>query len=438
MNVRVMVDMSATIFHHGHVRLINKAAQYGDVVIGLTSDKEILERKGYYPELSFEYRKEILESIKGVTEVVETPWLIGESILDKHDIDLLVHGADNSNHISDDRLVVLPRTEGISSTDMRYRAQRSLVNVSNRQKLMLTPGPAAILPENVQNICPVFGRGDEDYDLLYKEVMSWLRTLSGQDHVVCMQGSATFALELAAKTFLNGKVLLVNTGYYSDRLKQLVPHVRCQVEVVDYENLGNINGRYDWVMCVYTETSVAFKVDLKKVHDHARQLGAKLYVDATGSIGLEADHDLCDVLAFSSCKGLFGLAGAAFIGYKNGLSVTRQDSFYCDLITHANKKVTGPYHALSSLRGVIDNHELYRERVANSKNKILNKYSDLIGRKENQPLICTYLEGKVKENNTNVVLYSPRSNLKGSIVCHLGEIYSEDVNIANKITVEKI
>ena len=36
---RVMVDMSCTLLHHGHVRLLQKAAQYGDVIVALTTDE---------------------------------------------------------------------------------------------------------------------------------------------------------------------------------------------------------------------------------------------------------------------------------------------------------------------------------------------------------------------------------------------------------------
>ena len=59
MKKRIMVDMSATIIHHGHIRLLKKASRYGDVIVGLTTDKEIFNKKGYKPELSFEHRKEI-------------------------------------------------------------------------------------------------------------------------------------------------------------------------------------------------------------------------------------------------------------------------------------------------------------------------------------------------------------------------------------------
>ena len=66
MSKRIMVDMSATLIHHGHIRLLKKAAEYGAVIVGLTSDDEILSKKGYQPELSFCYRKEVLESIRYV------------------------------------------------------------------------------------------------------------------------------------------------------------------------------------------------------------------------------------------------------------------------------------------------------------------------------------------------------------------------------------
>ena len=157
-----MVDMSATLIHHGHIRLLKKASEYGSVVVGLTSDDEIVTQKHYQPELAFEFRKEILESIKYVDEVVATPWLINQNILDKYHIDLLVHGNDNVNSIDEEKLQILPRTKGISSTEIRQRVQRTISQINN-EKLMLTPGPAVVLQENIQYLKPLFGRGDKEF-----------------------------------------------------------------------------------------------------------------------------------------------------------------------------------------------------------------------------------------------------------------------------------
>ena len=40
-NKRIMVDMSATLIHHGHVRLLREASKLGSVIVGLTTDEEI-------------------------------------------------------------------------------------------------------------------------------------------------------------------------------------------------------------------------------------------------------------------------------------------------------------------------------------------------------------------------------------------------------------
>ncbi|MDO9366612.1 MAG: adenylyltransferase/cytidyltransferase family protein [Methylotenera sp.] len=126
---RIMVDMSATLVHHGHIRLLKAAKALGTVIVALTTDDEIRTKKGYTPELNYAERSEILEAIKYVDEVVPCNWLIEESFLDLHNIDLLVHGHDNSNQISSSRLLVLPRTEGISSSDLRLRVVNALAEI---------------------------------------------------------------------------------------------------------------------------------------------------------------------------------------------------------------------------------------------------------------------------------------------------------------------
>ena len=125
---RVLVDMSATIIHHGHIRLLARAKAYGQVIVALTSDSEIITKKGYNPEIPFNGRKEILESIKYVDEVITSPWLIDEEFLLKNKIDLLVHGHDNMNPIDKEKLIIFPRTEGISSSEIRRAVLRSIAD----------------------------------------------------------------------------------------------------------------------------------------------------------------------------------------------------------------------------------------------------------------------------------------------------------------------
>lgn len=126
---RIMVDLSATLIHHGHIRILKAAKELGTVIVALTTDEEIRGKKGYTPELSFAERLEIIESIKYVDEVVPCTWLIDETFLDLHHIDFLVHGHDNVNPIHPERLLLLPRTEGVSSNLLRSRVLKSVAEI---------------------------------------------------------------------------------------------------------------------------------------------------------------------------------------------------------------------------------------------------------------------------------------------------------------------
>jgi 2-aminoethylphosphonate-pyruvate transaminase len=429
---RVMVDMSATLIHHGHTRLIAQAAEHGEVVIGLTSDEEIWRNKGYQSELSFNQRREVLLAMRQVDEVVETPWLITEQVLDQHDIDLLVHGEDNSNPIPSERLLVLPRTPSISSSELRSAALVSQVSIKNK-RLMLTPGPAALIPENVAALEPVFGRGDENFAHISAEVHRWLLDLSGQDEIVSMQGSATLALELGIKSLLGGRCLLVDTGYYASRMGSFVQSP-CTLDTCSYDDLSSIAGEYDWVLTCYTETSCAFLSDIVYLRAEADRLGARLFLDATASIGLEENHHLADAMAFSSCKGLLGFTGAAFVAYKAGLEVmVDEDHYYFNLETQRNHGVTGPYHALSSLHAIIPVHQLLVARMRASKELSMEVWAEYLTRSDHQPLLCTYFEATIEPLDDNIVLYAPRSDLSGSVLCHFGEIWSPEVRLQERI-----
>ena len=48
---------------------------------------------------------------------------------------------------------------------------------------------------------------------------------------------------------------------------------------------------------------------------------------------------------------------------------------------------------------------------------------NLVFKKKYQPLICTQLDTKISSKNNKTIFYKPRIDIKGSIVCHLGEIH---------------
>ena len=119
-----MLDMSATLIHHGHIRLIKKARKYGDLFIALTIDKQIKKYKGYLPELSFRFRKEILLEIKGVKKVVPSNWLITQQFLDKHRVDIIISGSDYNKRKFNTKSINFKRTKFISSVTLRKKATK--------------------------------------------------------------------------------------------------------------------------------------------------------------------------------------------------------------------------------------------------------------------------------------------------------------------------
>ncbi len=122
---RILVDLSFTLPHHGHMRLLKQAKKLGKVIVGLTTDKEVLKYKGYIPELNYDQRKEILQSIKYVDEIIPSAWLVTNDYLEKNNIDYLFHGQDNSNPVNPKKLITARRTKYISSNIIRRKASKN-------------------------------------------------------------------------------------------------------------------------------------------------------------------------------------------------------------------------------------------------------------------------------------------------------------------------
>lgn len=124
MKKKVLVDLSCTILHHGHVRLLKKASKFGKVIVALTIDKDIKKNKGYKPELKYSFRKEILLSLRYVSKVIPTKFRITNNFLKKHKINIFVRGSDYTHEKFDIKTVIYPRTKSISSSIIRKKSYK--------------------------------------------------------------------------------------------------------------------------------------------------------------------------------------------------------------------------------------------------------------------------------------------------------------------------
>lgn len=126
---RVYIAMSADLIHHGHLNIIKKGNEYGEVIIGLLTDEAISSYKRL-PFLSYEQRKIIVENIKGVLKVVPQKSLDYVPNLKEIQPHYVVHGDDwrvgvqksmrerviNILKEWNGELIEVRYTEGVSST----------------------------------------------------------------------------------------------------------------------------------------------------------------------------------------------------------------------------------------------------------------------------------------------------------------------------------
>jgi phosphoenolpyruvate phosphomutase / 2-hydroxyethylphosphonate cytidylyltransferase len=172
---KVYIAMSADIVHTGHINIIKEAAKLGDVTVGLLTDKAIATYKRI-PYTTYDQRKEVIDNIKGVNEVISQSALDYRENLVKLKPDFVVHGDDWREGIqfktrqdvieclSDwgGKLVEVPYTKGISgtklskllldlgtTTDVRRARLRRLINAKPIVKILEAHNAlSALIAEN--------------------------------------------------------------------------------------------------------------------------------------------------------------------------------------------------------------------------------------------------------------------------------------------------
>ena len=89
----VYIAVSADILHHGHINLIKKASEYGELTVGVLTDEAIATYKRF-PLLSFDERCFIIENIVGVDNIIPQETLDYSENLKKLKPDYVFHGDD--------------------------------------------------------------------------------------------------------------------------------------------------------------------------------------------------------------------------------------------------------------------------------------------------------------------------------------------------------
>lgn len=177
MDKTIYIGMTADIMHPGLIRIINEATKYGQVIIGLLTDKAIAEHKRL-PYLTYEQRKEVVENIKGVSQVVpQEEWSYVEN-LRRLKPDYIIHGDDwkvgplreirelvfeTMNELGG-KVIEIPYTQGINSSsldkdikaigttpDIRLKSLRRLINAKPIVRILEAhDGLCGLIIENLE------------------------------------------------------------------------------------------------------------------------------------------------------------------------------------------------------------------------------------------------------------------------------------------------
>ena len=132
MSKTVYLGMIGDIMHPGLINIINEGAKYGDVMIGLYTDKAIATHKRL-PYLNYEQRKNVIENIKGVSTIVpQDDWSYVPNLL-KYKPNYIIHGDDwvcgPDKYLRDEvfnvmesiggEVIEIPYTKGISASGLK-------------------------------------------------------------------------------------------------------------------------------------------------------------------------------------------------------------------------------------------------------------------------------------------------------------------------------
>lgn len=158
----VYVAMSADVLHHGHIRILEEARKYGNVIVGLHTD-EVIASYWHIPILNYEERYSIVSNLKEVDMVVEQSELDQTANLRKYKPRYVVHGnewRDNAQrHLRkkvievlkewNGELIEIERTGGVGiqnldgsltkmgiTTDVRRANLKKLLNAKHHIRVM--------------------------------------------------------------------------------------------------------------------------------------------------------------------------------------------------------------------------------------------------------------------------------------------------------------
>ena len=119
---KVYTCFCTDFIHDGHLNIIREAQKYGNVIVGVLSDKAMI-KYNKFPTISFSERIELIKNIKGVTDVIVQEDVMYDKVVEKIKPDYVIHGdnwCEGPMKVIRDNVVGLMKKYGGQVIDVPY------------------------------------------------------------------------------------------------------------------------------------------------------------------------------------------------------------------------------------------------------------------------------------------------------------------------------
>ncbi len=195
---------------------------------------------------------------------------------------------------------------------------------------LLIPGPVEVTPEVLEPMSsPMEPHYGEDWTKYYNETLGLTQKIfRTEGDIFLIPGTGSAAVESCLSTAIGGggNALIINNGFFGDRMEAIIRSYSDQVEVIKYpigtpvdvEQVEKIlaGGQHDLLGMTHCETSIGILNPIKEIGSVCRKYGVLFMVDAVSSLGvekLEMDKWHIGLCASASQKGLESPPGLGIV-----------------------------------------------------------------------------------------------------------------------------
>lgn len=127
----------ADLLHIGHIKYLNTASKYGDLVVGVLTDEATMEKK-LKPIIPFKERMCLVDALKFVESVTPQTTYSPLENVKRLKPDILIESTSHKIQPANDfvrsyggEIIVLPYYENQSTTKIKEKISAELINITN-------------------------------------------------------------------------------------------------------------------------------------------------------------------------------------------------------------------------------------------------------------------------------------------------------------------